>query len=251
MVDCSMNIEQIRRYFNNPQTVEHYARAVANVGLWESERIWMEKWFDRGESTLDLGCGAGRIGLGLWSLGYRRLLGADLSEAMVEQAREIAECLEAEITFQREDATDLSFETDAFGSVAFGFNGLMQIPGRENRRKALEEIWRITKPGGVLLFTTLDREDRLYEAVFRDSSDYDHDRLRNPNVLEEGDRHFQTEHGTTFMHVPRRDEALEDLEATGWLWQEDRMRSEIASESSEVMDFSEDCRFWVAKKPTS
>jgi SAM-dependent methyltransferase len=170
---------------------------------------------------------------------------------MVREARGISECLGAEIAYQREDATKMSFETDFFKSVVYGFNGLMQIPLRENRRKALKEILRITNPGGVFIFTTLDREDRLYEVVFRDSSDFDHDPVRNPKVLEEGDRHFKTKHGMTFMHVPRRNEVLADLETTGWIWEEDHMRSEVASESADVLEFSEDCRFWIAKKPTS
>lgn len=246
-----MDIEQIRSYFNDPSTVEHYVRAVTNIGLWESERLCLDKWFDRDDRVLDLGCGAGRIGFGLWKLGFRDLWGADLSEAMIEEATAIAECLRAEIAFQWEDATALSFEPEFFGAVVFGFNGWMQIPGREWRRKALSELWRVCKPGGFFIFTTLDREDPLYEAVFSDLSDYDHDPRRNPNVLEDGDRHFKTEHGTTFMHVPRRSEVIEDLESTGWLLQEDQMRSQIANESSEVIDFSEDCRFWVAKKPTS
>jgi SAM-dependent methyltransferase len=251
MVDLFMDIEQIRSYFNDSHTVEHYVRAVANVGLWESERLLIEKWFDRDKAVLDLGCGAGRVVLGLWEMGFRRLWAADLSEGMVKQACEISEYLGADIAFQQEDATDMRFETEFFSSVVFGFNGLMQIPYRKNRQKALEEIWRITKPGGILIFTTLDREDRLYKAVFGDSSDYDHDTAKNPNVIEDGDRHFHTEHGTTFMHVPRRSEVLIDLEATGWVWEEDKMRSEIASESADVLSFSEDCRFWIAKKPTS
>ncbi|MGY8692751.1 MAG: class I SAM-dependent methyltransferase [Verrucomicrobiia bacterium] len=245
-----MDIEQIRSYFNDPKTVDHYVRAVANVGLWESERLLMEKCFRRDDAILDLGCGAGRVGLGLWQIGFRKLWGADLSEEMVREARGISECLGTEIAYQREDATKMSFENGFFDAVVFGFNGLMQIPLRENRRKALKEILRITKPGGVLIFTTLDREDRLYKAVFSDSSDYDHDPIKNPNVLEEGDRHFKTKHGTTFMHVPRRDEVLADLESTGWAWEEDLMRSEVASESADVLGFSEDCRFWVAKRPT-
>ena len=47
-----MDIEQIRSYFNDPQTVEHYVRAVANIGLWKSERHLMEQEFDRDEPTL-------------------------------------------------------------------------------------------------------------------------------------------------------------------------------------------------------
>ncbi len=126
----------------------------------------------------------------------------------------------------------------------------MQIPGRESRRRALAEIWRVLEPGGTFIFTTLDRDDALYRSVFRNPADPDPDLDRNPYLLEKGDRHFQTSHGTTFMHVPTRREVCEDLDATGWTLVENRMRIEISRERKEVLDFSEDCRFWVAKKPT-
>ena len=70
-------------------------------------------------------------------------------------------------------------------------------------------------------------------------------------MLEMGDRHFETRHGTTFMHVPTRDDIVQDLKATGWFLCEDQMRSELSDESSSVREFSEDCRFWVAKKPAT
>ena len=244
-----MNIERVRGYFNDPRTVEHYVKAVANVGLWESEKMMFERWFERENEILDLGSGTGRIALGLWKLGFGRVTGVDLAEEMVAEAGEIAAYLSADVSFSREDATALSFEDDRFDGCVFGFNGLMQIPGRENRRRALTEIWRTVRSGGVLVFTTLDREDRLYSSVFGDSEDFEHDPVKNPNVLEFGDRHFVTAHGTTFMHVPLRSEVIEDLEMTGWNLAEDCMRSEIAPESGPVEQFSEDCRFWVAKKP--
>jgi hypothetical protein len=50
------------------------------------------------------------------------------------------------------------------------------------------------------------------------------------------------------MHVPLRDEVVEDLERTGFDIVEDAMRSELARESAAVLDFSEDCRLWVARK---
>ena len=246
-----MDIAQIRSYFNDPRTVEHYLKAVANIGLWESEKAVFAKYFNPHETILDLGCGAGRIALGLAKLGYHRVFGGDLAEGMIAQAREIGVILGLEVAFSRQDATCLEFEDETFDGIVFGFNGLMQIPLRDNRRKALSEIWRVTRPGGHFVFTTLDREDRLYESVFKDESNFEHDPKRNPDVLEYGDRHFETAHGTTFMHVPTRVEVSEDLERCGWQGVEDRMRSEIVSERPEVEAFSEDCRFWVAKKPTS
>lgn len=245
----AINIERIRDYFSDPRTVEHYLRAVANIGLWESEKAVVETWLDRSGSILDLGCGAGRIAIGLWKLGYRNLEGADLSDKMVSEARSIAGHLGLELPFSCRDATRLSYDSERFDAVVFGFNGLMQIPGRENRRQAMREVLRVLVPGGRFVFTTLDREDPLYRSVFGNPNEFEHDIGKNPLLVEPGDRHFETEHGTTFMHVPTREEVWDDLRSTGWIHLEDRMRSEITDESPQVLAFAENCRFWVAEKP--
>lgn len=244
-----MNVERVRGYFNEAGTVQHYAKAVANVGLWESEKLLFSRYFSKKQNLLDLGCGAGRVTIGLWEAGYERVLGTDLAESMVEESREIADCLGCPFPFQREDATDLSFGDATFDGVIFAFNGLMQIPGREFRRMALQQIYRVLRPGGVLFFSSLDREDRLYSKVFADVRDPDHDLERNPNLIDFGDRHFLTEHGTTFMHVPTREEVLEDLEMTDFELVEDAMRSALVRESPAVLEFSEDCRLWLVRKP--
>lgn len=244
-----MDVERVRGYFNEVGTVQHYAKAVANVGLWESEKLLFNRYFSRKDKLLDLGCGAGRASIGLWEEGFESVLGTDLAESMVLESREIAECLGCPFHFQREDATDLSFGDGSFDGVVFAFNGLMQIPDRQVRRQALQHIYRVLKDGGHFIFSTLDREDRLYSKVFAEEDDPEHDLSQNPNLIDFGDRHFETEHGVTFMHVPLRADVLEDLELLGFERAEDSMRSALARESASVLDFSEDCRMWVARKP--
>ncbi|MDQ8186842.1 class I SAM-dependent methyltransferase [Pelagicoccus sp. SDUM812002] len=244
-----MDVERVRGYFNEAGTVQHYAKAVANVGLWESEKLLFSKYFSREESLLDLGCGAGRVAIGLWEEGFESVLGTDLAEGMVQESREIADCLGCPFRFQREDATDLSFEEGRFSGVVFAFNGLMQIPGRQVREAALQQVYRVLRPGGVFIFSTLDREDRLYSKVFAVANDPEHDLAQNDQLVDFGDRHFETEHGTTFMHVPLRSEVVADLLGVGFERVEDAMRSELACERAAVLDFSEDCRMWVARKP--
>jgi SAM-dependent methyltransferase len=246
-----VDIEAVRGYFNDRRTVEHYVRAVANVGLWNSERTVFEERIESSDRVLDLGCGAGRIAIGLWKMGFENVTGADISPEMVSESRSIAAFLGADIPFRVEDATQLSFQEEAFDVVVFGFNGLMQIPGLEARRRALNEIFRVLACGGVFIFTTLDREDSLYRVVFSDKENFEHDLARNPSLIDEGDRLFETEHGTTFMHVPTRSGVEEELQAVGFRVADCRMRSEIGREPQEVLEFSEDCRFWVAKKPAS
>lgn len=241
--------ERVRAYFNKAATVRHYAKAVANVGLWESEKRLFAERLAKRERILDLGCGAGRVSIGLWQAGYERVVGADLAEEMVAEARGIAAYLGCPFSFERQDATALGYADASFNGVVFAFNGLMQIPGKENRQRALQQIYRVLRPGGRFIFSTLDREDPLYSRVFAVVDDFDHDLKRNPNLQDYGDRHFSTEHGTTFMHVPTRKEVAAALVTAGFAVVEDASRRAIAKESAATLDFSEDCRLWVARKP--
>jgi SAM-dependent methyltransferase len=247
--------EQVRADFNDLLSVVHYTRAAHELGLWASERTLIERFFpDHSDFLLEAGCGAGRVTLGLWSLGYRNLTAFDFADELVDQARSLALERHAEgITLLHADATRLSsiappFPT-LFAGALFMFNGLMQIPGRENRRAALRELHRVCAPGAPLLFTTHDRESSPTErALWRLET------LRwvrgdqDPRLVEFGDRYFEDEAGRTFMHLPDRNEILEDLAITGWKHTFDAMRAEVAKETRAVRDFSDECRFWVAHR---
>ena len=45
------------------------------MGLWESERLLMDKYVSRDGAVLDIGCGAGRTTFGLYGEGYRDING--------------------------------------------------------------------------------------------------------------------------------------------------------------------------------
>jgi SAM-dependent methyltransferase len=247
----------VRADFNDLLSVVHYTRAAHELGLWKSERLLIERFFpNRAAPLLEAGCGAGRVTLGLWELGYRRLTAFDFAEELVDQARSLAAERHADaITFIHADATRLSaapfhpVDDIPFSGALFLFNGLMQIPGRENRRAALRELHRVCSPGAPLLFTTHDRDSSPTErALWRLET------LRwvrgdqHPRLVEFGDRYFEDEAGRTFMHLPDRREILDDLAASGWRHAFDAMRSEVARESRAVRDFSDECRFWAAHR---
>ena len=82
----------VRADFNDPLAVVHYARAAHFLGLWESERSLLEKYFP-GKSLplLEAGCGAGRVAVALWQLGYSDLTAFDFAEELIDQARFLAE----------------------------------------------------------------------------------------------------------------------------------------------------------------
>ena len=245
--------ETVRADFNALMSVIHYARAAHFLGLWESERILIERSFPlRTARLLEAGCGAGRVTLGLWHLGYRDLSAFDNAEGPLEQARMLArERAAGAIRFFHADATRLAgiegLLIPPFDGALFMFNGLMQIPGRENRRQAMRELRRVCRPGASFLFTTHDRDGSPAErAHWRLEADRWRKGEQDPRLVEFGDRYFTSESGATFMHLPDRAEILADLAESGWTREFDAMRREIAAESSAVRDFADECRFWLA-----
>jgi SAM-dependent methyltransferase len=243
----------VRADFNDLAAVIHYTRAAHELGLWASERALIERFFpDKTTPLLEAGCGAGRVAVGLWALGYRNLTAFDFAQELVDQAISLAAERGAEaIRFLHADATDLSPQASRlappFSGALFLFNGLMQIPGRERRHAALRELHRVCLPGAPLLFTTHDRDSSPTErALWRLETLRWTRGEQDPRLVEFGDRYFEDEAGRTFMHLPDRREILDDLAATGWTHAFDATRAEVAKESRAVIDFSDECRFWVA-----
>lgn len=261
--------ETVRSDFNDVSAVIHYTRAAHELGLWKSERLVIERSFpDRGGLLLEAGCGAGRATLGLWEMGYRRLAAFDFAEELLDQARSLAANRGAgAIGFFHADATALPEPAgiaellgageaaealgrgERFSGALFLFNGLMQIPGRERRRSALRRIAGVCAPGAPLVFTTHDRDvSRAEQALWRLEAVRWEKGLQDPRLNEFGDRYFEDEAGRTFMHLPDRAEILEDLAATGWSHAHDALRRQIATEVRAVRDFSDECRFWTARR---
>jgi len=243
----------VRGDFNALMTVIHYTRAAHFLGLWESERILIERFFPaRTAHLLEAGCGAGRVTLGLWHLGYRDITAFDFAEGPLEQARSLATERDAgTIRLLNGDATRLAgIEGQLkppFDGALFMFNGLMQIPGRENRRCALRELRRVCKTGAPLLFTTHDRDGSAAErALWRLEAERWRKGEQDPRLVEFGDRYFTDEAGPTFMHLPDRAEILADLAESGWAPEFDSMRRDVAAESAAVLAFADECRFWLA-----
>jgi SAM-dependent methyltransferase len=268
---------QVRRDFNDLRAVVHYTKAAHELGLWASERIMLERVLPPPPAAdfpiLEAGCGAGRVSVALHGLGYRNLTGFDFARELVDQAVFLAAERGADIAFHHADATRLDTHRSKsppptpssslltpssfppaprsfpFSACLFLFNGLMQIPLRRNRRRALRQLAAVCRAGAPLLFTTHDRDHSPAErASWRLEARRWAAGKQDPRLREFGDRRFEDHCGDTFMHLPDRAEILADLAATGWVHVEDHLRRELAKESAAVRAFSDECRFWVARR---
>ncbi len=244
-----VNAAFVRYAFAGEESLQEYVKATQEIGLWESEKILFSKHFKEEDALLDLGCGTGRITFGLYQRGYQKIVGLDISKEMLEEAIKLKDQGHYPIEFVLGDATQLAFIEQFFDGVIFAYNGLMQIPGLLNRRKAFKEINRVLKIGGTFIFTTHDMEADLDGRFF-----WREERLRwekgkqNPRLVEFGDLVYLLGDREMFMHVPQRDEILNCLQDYGFELIEDCYRPEIYEESETVKEFSDECRFWICKK---
>jgi SAM-dependent methyltransferase len=112
------------------------------------EEVLFAEFFNPHEPLLDIGCGAGRTTYRLMKNGFK-VVGADLSETLLEAAR--ARC--PGIEFHHADVRCLPFEDESFSQALFSFNGMDQVHPSEDYLKALRDIRRVLKPGGILIYS--------------------------------------------------------------------------------------------------
>jgi len=229
-------------HWRHPGTALHYARAAVQVGLWASERRLIEETWPKSAVLLELGCGAGRVGLGLLRLGYTQIKLTDFSSTMVDMARGVlGEANEAWADrVEVADACALPYADASFDGVLFAFNGLMCMRGAADRARALPEIRRVLKPGGRFLFTANDRAAGEHRALW----------AQEPTLpgCQPGDRWHETDSTPVFMHSSTEAETRAELTAAGFMVRACPLRSEVAAESAAVRAFAGETRFYLAER---
>lgn len=114
-----------------------------------------------GDRILDVGCGPGHDALLLAELVGEdgEVVGVDNSQSMIETARKEA-ADQAAIRFEVGDALDLSFDDDSFDSARAD----RVLQHLESPTTAIEELRRVTRPGGWVGVSDTD-----WETIFIDT----------------------------------------------------------------------------------
>ena len=126
---------------------------------WDIDKGWRRKAISQlapytPQSLLDIATGTGDFAImAAQMLSPQRLIGADISEGMMDIGREKVKKagLDSIIRFEREDCTALSYAEDSFDAVTAAFG----IRNFANLDKGLAEMCRVLKKGGHLSIVEL------------------------------------------------------------------------------------------------
>ena len=147
-------------------SAEDYERRILG---WGYSTHAVAAWFfgryvkpEDGAAVLDAGVGTGLIGDILAPLGYRDLVGNDISTNMLELARKKGAYKDLH---QMELGKQLDLPTDAFSAVvATGVFAAGHAPP-----ESFDELIRVTRPGGHMIFSV--RTDVYEEGGFKEKQE--------------------------------------------------------------------------------
>jgi ubiquinone/menaquinone biosynthesis C-methylase UbiE len=135
--------------YDSDFTLSYHASRTA-----ETHAFWFLPYLQPGMMLLDVGCASGSITNGLAkAVKPGQVTGIDISAKEIERARQRAIEDDAEnVQFEAGDAYQLSFSDNSFDAL-FSHNVLEHIP---EPSKALQEMRRVLKPGGIIGVRDID-----------------------------------------------------------------------------------------------
>ena len=161
-------LELKRRYDELGRTLDHRTTA-CDYNLRELEIDTGAEYMRDGQRTLDVGCG---LGYAVIQYAARRRVeahGIDYSGSMIESANELYRKTNPEllgsVNFREANVLELPYE-DAHFDVVTSSRCLMALLDWELQKKALVEIARVLKPGGMLVLMegTFDGLEKLNQV---------------------------------------------------------------------------------------
>jgi len=152
--------EQLFENYANKYEKECFAQGTQG----ECAFIEKELNFDKSKRILDIGCGTGRHSIELSKRGYN-LTGIDLSESMLDKAKEKALGLNLKIVFQKHDARKLPFKNEFDIVIMLCEGGFSLMEKDEMNYEILKNATKALKQKGKFIFTCLNGLFPLYHSV--------------------------------------------------------------------------------------
>lgn len=149
-------VEQVEQMFDNISARYDLLNHLLSMGIdkrWRKEAIESLRPYAP-QKILDIATGTGDFAIeSAKHLQPQLLIGADISEGMMEVARRKVENAQLSniISFAKEDCLNLSFENDSFDAVTVAYG----VRNYADLEKGLSEMLRVLRPGGRLVIIEL------------------------------------------------------------------------------------------------
>lgn len=132
--------------------------------LFPEEKFLFAKYLDKRGRTVEAGTGGGRIPFELRVLGFESLYGYDYVPRLIDAAKQ-KDTL-GNIQFEVQDAVSLTYQDHFFDQILYLQQMLCVLVDDHDRHRAIQEAFRILKPGGTALFSFLSFEARRKSALY-------------------------------------------------------------------------------------
>ena len=142
-------------FWNKISPVYDLFENVYNGKVYKGTGEKVAEYIDKDDYVLECACGTGAITKSIAPC-CKSLIATDFAEGMLKRAKKKCKRY-GNVSFQFADITDLAFENESFDKVVAG-NVIHLLP---EPKKAMEELERVVKPGGLIIIPTyLNKEQQ-------------------------------------------------------------------------------------------
>ncbi|WP_010283950.1 class I SAM-dependent methyltransferase [Bacillus timonensis] len=163
MADFKWHNEAERQWDGRADFWSKQSQSMWNSGSRSKIIPFFSKYVEDNKYILDAGCGDGYGSYLLSERGFK-VVGADISTEMIEKANRRSQS--DDLSFIQADLTNLPFEEETFSGVM----AINSIEWTEEPLQAINEIKRVTKPGGIfcagLLGPTAGPRQHAYPRLY-------------------------------------------------------------------------------------
>ena len=148
---------QVADVFSRHDVVAYYDRLAELSGLTSAEQSLLHTYITSFERLLVAGCGTGREIFALSKRG-KMLIGVDIAWNMVHKANQKRRLLQKEnVKFQQGSIVHLPYRDESFEHALMFAEVIQHIPKRWCRQQALQEVFRVVKPGGYVFLSAFNQ----------------------------------------------------------------------------------------------
>lgn len=153
--------EQVAKMFDNISHKYDFLNHFLSLGI---DKAWRKKAINflkplRPQFILDVATGTGDFAVQALSINPEKVTGMDISAGMLEVGKKKIKKLgyENKIELLKGDSENIPFGENTFNAVTVAFG----VRNFENLEKGLQEIYRVLKPGGMVVILEFSRPRRF------------------------------------------------------------------------------------------